>query len=90
MLADHQTTGGYPKIATVISAGLPALGRLPIGAKVAFAPVTVEAAAAARRELSIALDEIPGKIVPISAPAGAMASRLLECNLISGVHDAAA
>src|SRR5262245_38389033 len=31
LLADRQTTGGYPKIATVISADLPALGRLPTG-----------------------------------------------------------
>ena len=36
LLADRQTTGGYPKIATVISADLPALGRLPIGAKFRF------------------------------------------------------
>ena len=28
MLADHQTTGGYAKIATVISADLPALAQL--------------------------------------------------------------
>ena len=33
LLADRQTTGGYPKIATVISADLPALGRVPIGAR---------------------------------------------------------
>ncbi len=38
LLADHQTTGGYPKIATVISADLPALGRLPIGSKISFTP----------------------------------------------------
>ncbi len=28
LLADRQTTGGYPKIASVISADIPALGRL--------------------------------------------------------------
>ena len=32
LLADRQTTGGYPKIATVISADMPALGRLAPGA----------------------------------------------------------
>ena len=90
LLADHQTTGGYPKIATVISADLPAIGRLPIGAKVAFAPVTVEEAAAARRELSAALEEIGDRIVPVSPRPAAVAARLLECNLISGVYDAAA
>ena len=42
LLADRQTTGGYPKIATVISADLPALGRLPIGAKIRFESVTIE------------------------------------------------
>ena len=57
LLADHQTTGGYPKIATVISADLPALGRLPIGSKISFTPVTLEQATAARRELFAALDD---------------------------------
>jgi len=90
LLADHQTTGGYPKIATVISADLPALGRLPIGSKVSFAPITVEEAVAERRKLSAAIDEIGGKLVRISTPSAAVAARLLECNLISGVYDAAA
>jgi biotin-dependent carboxylase-like uncharacterized protein len=89
LLADHQTTGGYPKIATIISADLPALGRLPIGSKVSFAPVTVAEAAAERRKLSSALDGIGDKLVQIS-PSVAVATRLLECNLISGVYDAAA
>ncbi len=31
LLADRQTTGGYPKIATVISADLPRLGRMTAG-----------------------------------------------------------
>lgn len=90
LLADHQTTGGYPKIATLISADLPAIGRLPIGAKIAFAPVTVEEAVAARRELCAAVDEIGNRIVPVSPAPAAVAARLLECNLISGVYDAAA
>ena len=90
LLADHQTTGGYPKIATVISADLPALGRLPIGSRVSFAPVTVEQAVAARRELSTTVDGIAGKMVRLAAPAAAVAARLLECNLISGIQDAAA
>jgi allophanate hydrolase subunit 2 len=90
LLADHQTTGGYPKIATVISADLPALGRLPIGSRVSFAPITVEEAAAARRKLCATVDGIAGKMVRLATPAAAVAARLLECNLISGVQDAAA
>lgn len=90
LLADHQTTGGYPKIATVISADLPAFGRLPIGSKISFTLASVEEASAARRKLCAALDEIGEKIVRLSLPSDAVASRLLECNLISGVYDAAA
>lgn len=89
LLADRQTTGGYPKIATVISADLPALGRLTAGSKISFTPVTLEQAVAARRELCAAVDAIRDKIVRLISPAAA-AARLLECNLISGVCDAAA
>jgi len=88
LLADHQTTGGYPKIATVISADIPALGRLPIGSKVSFARVTAEEAAAARRALIAAMAAI--EPVPLAAAPAVLGTRLLECNLISGVHDAAA
>ncbi len=44
MLADHQTTGGYPKIATVIRADLPLLAQLLPGDQVRFAAVTLEEA----------------------------------------------
>jgi biotin-dependent carboxylase-like uncharacterized protein len=86
LLADRQTTGGYPKIATVISADLPALGRLPIGAKIAFEHVSVEAAQALRRELFSEIERIGEKLVPIGATD--MAPMLLGHNLISGVVDA--
>ncbi|MBN2047621.1 MAG: biotin-dependent carboxyltransferase family protein [Anaerolineaceae bacterium] len=39
MMADHQTTGGYPKIATVIQADLPLLAQCRAGAKVRFCQV---------------------------------------------------
>jgi allophanate hydrolase len=40
LLADGQTVGGYPKIATVISADLPRLAHLRPGARTRFAAVT--------------------------------------------------
>ena len=49
LLADRQTTGGYPKIATVISADLPALGQTRPGERVRFEAVTLDAAREARR-----------------------------------------
>jgi len=90
LLADHQTTGGYPKIATVISADLPALGRLTVGSKMTFTPVTIEEATAARRQLLTTLDQIAQRIVPVQTALVDVAARLLEFNLISGVCDAAA
>ena len=44
LLADGQTVGGYPKIATVISADLPRLAHLRPGTRVRFEAVTHEAA----------------------------------------------
>ena len=63
LLADRQTTGGYPKIATVISADMPALGRLMPGAKVAFKAVDIAAAEAAHRQLRADIDAIAESIV---------------------------
>jgi antagonist of KipI len=40
LMADRQTTGGYPKIATVISADLPAAGQLAPGDWIRFARCT--------------------------------------------------
>ncbi len=90
LLADRQTTGGYPKIATIISADLPALGRLPIGARIAFESVTLEAAEIARRQLFAEIDAMAEKIAPLRRTGFDMTQMLLDHNLISGVFDAAA
>ncbi len=88
LLADRQTIGGYAKIATVISADLPALARLPIGAKIAFEPVSMEVAVAARRALCAQLDGFDDQVMPIIRAGVDIAPRLLESNLISGFMDA--
>jgi biotin-dependent carboxylase-like uncharacterized protein len=89
LLADRQTTGGYPKIATVISADLPALGRIPIGAKINFESVTLEEAQRLRRGLLAEIERIGDMIVPIgrAAETADFAPRLSGHNLISGVVD---
>ncbi len=46
-LVDRQTTGGYPKVATVIGADLPLLAQCPPGATVRLAPVGIAEAQAA-------------------------------------------
>ena len=87
LLADRQTIGGYAKIATVITADLPALARLPIGAKVAFEPVSIEVAVAARRQLLAQLASFDEQVMPIIGADVDIAPRLLDCNLISGFVD---
>ena len=46
MMADHQTTGGYPKIATVIRADVPLLAQCLLGDRVRFRAVSVAEARA--------------------------------------------
>lgn len=49
LMADHQTTGGYAKIATVVSGDLPLLAQARPGTAVRFVQVDVEAVQAAGR-----------------------------------------
>lgn len=44
LMADHQTSGGYPRVANVISTDLPLLAQLGAGDKVAFHLVLIEEA----------------------------------------------
>lgn len=50
LMRDHQPTGGYPRIATVISADLDRFAQLRPGAEVRFTPVTIEHAHMALRQ----------------------------------------
>jgi allophanate hydrolase subunit 2 len=54
LLADHQTTGGYPVVATVIAADLPLIAQRQVGEIVRFVPTTdaeaVDALQRVRRE----------------------------------------
>ncbi len=89
--AEHQTTGGYPKIGAVISADLPALGRLGAGSKVAFERVSLEEAEAAGRAYLALVERLPSRLSPLSAVRSRdLPVRLNETNLVSGVIDACA
>lgn len=44
LMADHQTTGGYPRLAHIISKDLPLIAQLGAGDKLSFTPVTIEEA----------------------------------------------
>lgn len=51
MMADHQTTGGYPKIGAVIRADLPLLAQCPPGSVVRFCAVNPQTAITVYRSL---------------------------------------
>lgn len=84
LLRDAQTTGGYPKIATVITADLDRLAQTPPGGTLCFRPVSrAEAVAALRRyrnELA-GLRARPAMRAPDT-------ETLLRLNLIGGVWGA--
>jgi biotin-dependent carboxylase-like uncharacterized protein len=90
LLADRQTTGGYPKAATVISGDLPALGRMMPGATISFAAVDVDTAERAARELARSHTELPSRMVAVARRQTIDVDRLLAVNLISGAVDARA
>lgn len=55
LMADHQTTGGYPKIATLLSADTDAFAQCRPGDRVGFRPVSPEQALSASRQAARAL-----------------------------------
>ena len=89
MLADRQTTGGYTKIATVISSDVPALGRIGPGTKIRFEVIDVETAEAAARQLAATISAWPRLLQPVASHLADIERALRERNLVSGVIDAA-
>ena len=86
LLADHQTTGGYPKIACVASADLPRLGRMKPGSSLSFAAVSLEEAEAARRDLETLYQRAIASIQPVLSEQEKLWQRLASETLIDGVH----
>jgi len=58
LLADHHTAGGYPKIATVISADLDALSQHRTGQSITFKSLTPKEAVQAARDWRVETDQL--------------------------------
>ena len=58
LMADHQTAGGYPAIATVASASMPVAAQMAPGDELRFAETSIETALAMRASQRAALDSI--------------------------------
>ena len=67
LMADHQPTGGYPKIGTVIRADLPVLAQARPGTSVRFQPISVDDAVVALRGALLRLKRIKPKATQNSA-----------------------
>ena len=85
LLADHQTTGGYPKIATVVSADLGLVGRRRPGDVLRFTAVDTETTEALCREQERRLAELIASFELVVEENGLDLGSLYGRNLISGV-----
>jgi biotin-dependent carboxylase-like uncharacterized protein len=83
LMADRQSTGGYPKIATVIGPDLGRLAQARAGTEFRFEIVSVEQAVAARRAEAAALAS--GIVVEPLVRTNLSSEFLLGLNLIDGV-----
>jgi biotin-dependent carboxylase-like uncharacterized protein len=84
LLADRQTTGGYAKIATVISADLPRLSRFMPGSAIRFLRVDQQQAKAALEERAREFQHLIESIRPVDGDKSVSTSQLLCANLVSG------
>lgn len=87
LLADHQTTGGYPKIATVLDCDLDAFVQLRPRDRVRFKVVAAAEATGLARLAALSQGRF---FEAIAKPRGTLAQRLMSENLIGGVVDATA
>ena len=88
LMVDNQTTGGYPKIATVISADIPVIGRRKPGAAIRFVAVDVQDAVRLRREQEVAIRGDIENLHRVANPAEIDLVALYTENLVSGVASA--
>ncbi len=86
LLADRQPTGGYPRIATVITADLSRFVQLPSGATLTFRPIEEDEALNALADWRQRLKSLPGSIRPRLRDPRDMPD-LLAYDLISGATD---
>ncbi|MFZ5961835.1 biotin-dependent carboxyltransferase family protein [Thalassococcus sp. BH17M4-6] len=83
LMAECQTTGGYPRIGTVIPADLPRVAQAPAGAKLRFRFITLDEGVALHRTHLQRLADLPKALTPLIRDPARMRD-LLSYQLISG------
>jgi biotin-dependent carboxylase-like uncharacterized protein len=82
LLADHQTTGGYPKVATILSSDTDAVSQLRPRDRLSFQAVGADEAIQLVRSHALAVQQF---FKEVAAPRSTLTDRLMRENLISGV-----
>ncbi len=87
LLPECQTTGGYPRIATVLPCDLPRAAQTPAGGAVQFEFVSLEQAVTLQAAFEADLARLPGRIEPLVRDPHDIPD-LLSYQLISGMISA--
>lgn len=67
LLRDRGSTGGYPKIATVIGPDLGLLAQRRVGTSVRFSEIGIEEAQAEARRFAELIKSLPGRLQPVAS-----------------------
>lgn len=86
-LYDRGTTGGYPKIATIISADLGRFSQLMVGAPVRFDPVSVQEAQVVARNFAADIAAVQARVSMVRTALLSL-DALLDCNVAGDAIDA--
>jgi allophanate hydrolase subunit 2 len=86
LLADHQTTGGYPKIATVVSDQIAGLVQHRSRSQISFRSVAPEAAV---QEFRMRRQPVEAFLASLRAKPTTLLERLMSSNLVDGVTSGA-
>lgn len=87
LMCECQTTGGYPRIGTVIPSDLPRVAQAPVGAPLNFRFVTLDEAREIELKNRTVFNELPQQIQPLIRDLGDITD-LLSYQLIGGAVSA--
>jgi allophanate hydrolase len=89
LMCECQTTGGYPRIGTVIPSDLPRVAQAAAGAALRFQFITLDEARAIEQRARAAMKSLPGQVRPLVRDPYDI-QNLLGYQLVSGVVSATA
>lgn len=81
VLRDRGTIGGYPKIATIISADIGRFAQIPVGRELSFEAISVVEAQVLARDFAFELANLKPKVEPARQPRAVSVRELLSNNV---------